>query len=131
MDLRPRRILDRQQHNNVMAARAAGINMMFMSGQRDLLADTVDDQHRQFGDANRTMVTYKDTHANQLIDPTGTATGTFMDARFASTGGMSGMPSNSLTGQVFAVDSDRFDTITIPYGETQLRVHDVARLHRS
>ena len=109
------------QRANVQAAADAGINLVFLSGNevywQTRLAPSIDSS----GDANRTMITYKDTHANALIDPTGTATGSFMDARFASTGGMSGLPSNSLTGQVFAVDSYRTDTITIPYDMTKLR----------
>jgi hypothetical protein len=109
-----------QQYQNVLAAGQAGVNLMFLSGN-EIYWQT------RFGagltgDANRTMITYKDTHANTLIDPTGTATSSFMDARFASTGGLAGTPSNALTGQVFSVDSQRFDTITIPYGETQLRI---------
>jgi hypothetical protein len=111
-----------QQYNNVMAARAAGVNMMFLTGNETYWQTRFTTSIDNSATPNRTMVTYKDTHANQLIDPTGTATGTFMDARFASTGGLSGTPSNALTGQVFSVDSDRFDTITIPYGETQLRI---------
>lgn len=109
------------QVSNVQAAGHAGVNLMFLSGNevywQTRLVASIDPSHT----ANRTLITYKDTHANQLIDPTGTATGTFMDARFASTGGMSGIPSNALTGQVFQVDSDRTDIIKIPYGMTNLR----------
>lgn len=109
------------QYNNVQAAGHAGVNLMFLSGNevywQTRLAPSIDAS----GAANRTLVSYKDTHANAVIDPTGTATGTFMDARFTSGGGLSGIPSNSLTGTVFQVDSDRTDTMTIPYGMTQLR----------
>ncbi|WP_338319974.1 N,N-dimethylformamidase beta subunit family domain-containing protein, partial [Bradyrhizobium ottawaense] len=93
------------QFSNVQAAGRAGVNLMFLSGNevywQTRLAPSIDASQT----ANRTLISYKDTHANQLIDPTGTATGTFMDARFASTGGLSGIPSNALTGQVFQVDS--------------------------
>ena len=110
------------QRANVQAAADAGVNLVFMSGNemywQTRLAPSIDAS----GSANRTLVSYKDTHANALIDPTGTATGTFMDARFASTGGMSGIPSNSLTGTVFQVDDGPLGTITIPYGETALRI---------
>lgn len=109
------------QRANVQAAANAGVNLMFLSGNeiywQTRLAPSIDGT----ADANRTLTTYKDTHANAVIDPTGTATGTFMDARFTSSGGMSGIPSNSLTGTVFQVDSDRTDTLTIPYDMTQLR----------
>ena len=53
-------------------------------------------------------MSYKDTHANRLIDPTGRATGTFMDARFASTGGMSG--SGALVPHSEAASLTRTDT---------------------
>ena len=109
------------QVSNVQAAGHAGVNLMFLSGNevywQTRLAASTDSSHT----ANRTLITYKDTHANQLIDPTGTATSTFMDARFASTGGMAGIPSNALTGTVFQVDSDRTDIIQIPNGMTKLR----------
>ncbi|MBR1293788.1 MULTISPECIES: DUF4082 domain-containing protein [Bradyrhizobium] len=109
------------QFSNVQAAGRAGVNLMFLSGNevywQTRLAPSIDASQT----ANRTLISYKDTHANQLIDPTGTATGTFMDARFASTGGLSGIPSNALTGQVFQVDSDRTDIIRIPYDMTKLR----------
>ena len=111
------------QRANVQAAADAGVNLIFLSGNemfwQTRLAPSIDGS----GSANRTLVSYKDTHANRLIDPTGTATGTFMDARFASTGGMSGLPSNSLTGTVFQVNGGGpLGTITIPYGETNLRI---------
>jgi hypothetical protein len=109
------------QRANVQAAANAGVNLMFLSGNevywQTRLAPSIDSS----ATANRTLVTYKDTHANAVIDPTGTATGTFMDARFASSGGMSGQPSNSLTGTVFQVDSDRTDVLKIPYGDSNLR----------
>ncbi|MBR0930434.1 DUF4082 domain-containing protein [Bradyrhizobium diazoefficiens] len=110
------------QFANVQAAGHAGVNLTFLSGNevywQTRLSASIDASHT----ANRTLISYKDTHANQLIDPTGTATGTFMDARFASTGGMSGIPSNALTGTVFQVDGDSYGTIRIPYGMTQLRL---------
>ncbi|PJG51828.1 hypothetical protein CVM73_28790 [Bradyrhizobium forestalis] len=109
------------QFSNVQAAGHAGVNLMFLSGNevywQTRLAPSIDASQT----ANRTLISYKDTHANQLIDPTGTATGTFMDARFASTGGLSGIPSNALTGQLFQVDSNRTDIIQIPYDMTNLR----------
>jgi hypothetical protein len=111
-----------QQYENVLSAQNAGVNMMFWSGNeiywQTRFAPSID----ATADPNRTMITYKDTHANALIDPTGTATSAFMDARFASTGGLAGTPSNSLTGQVFSVDSPQSATITLNYGETQLSI---------
>ena len=111
------------QRANVQAAADAGVNLMFLSGNEMFWQTRLQPSIDGSGSANRTLVSYKDTHANALIDPTGTATGTFMDARFASTGGMSGLPSNSLTGTVFQVNGEGpLGTITIPYGETNLRI---------
>lgn len=106
---------------NVQAAAHAGVNLVFLSGNeiywQTRLAPSIDGSDT----ANRTLITYKDTHANAVIDPTGTATGSYLDARFASSGGMSGVPSNALTGTLFQVDSERADIINIPYDMTQLR----------
>ena len=111
------------QRANVQAAADAGVNLMFLSGNEMFWQTRLQPSIDGSGSANRTLVSYKDTQANRLIDPTGTATGTFMDARFASTGGMSGLPSNSLTGTVFQVNGEGpLGTITIPYGETNLRI---------
>jgi hypothetical protein len=109
------------QRANVQAAADAGVNLMFLSGNEVYWQTRLAPSIAGTATADRTLVTYKDTHANAVIDPTGTATGTFMDARFASSGGMSGQPSNSLTGTVFQVDSDRTDVLKIPYGESNLR----------
>ena len=111
-----------QQYKNVMNAQNAGVNMMFWSGNeiywQTRFAPSID----ATADPNRTLISYKDTHANALIDPSGTATSAFIDARFASTGGLAGTPSNSLSGEVFSVDSPRDDTITLNYGQSQLSI---------
>jgi hypothetical protein len=109
------------QRANVQTAADAGVNLIFLSGNEMYWQTRLEPSIAPGDDSDRTLVTYKDTHANALIDPTGTATGSYMDARFKSTGGMSGLPSNSLTGTLFEVDADRTDVITIPYGETNLR----------
>src|SRR5205814_3084650 len=110
------------QRANVQAAADAGVNLAFLSGNeiywKTRFAPSIDGS----GTANRTLVSYKDTHANAVIDPTGTATGTYLDPRFSSGGGMGGVPSSALTGTVFQVDANRADTIQIPYGMTQLRL---------
>lgn len=54
--------------------------------------------------------------------PSATATSSFIDARFAATGGLAGTPSNALTGQVISIDPARDDTITLTYGQTQLSI---------
>ncbi|WP_245428041.1 DUF4082 domain-containing protein [Bradyrhizobium sp. MOS003] len=105
------------QRANVEAAAHAGVNLAFLTGNeifwKTRLAPSIDGS----GSANRTLISYKDTHANALLDPTGQATGNYSDPRFGSTP----LPSNQLTGTLFAVNAFRYDTITIPYSMTQLR----------
>ncbi|MFL5237743.1 MAG: DUF4082 domain-containing protein [Rhizomicrobium sp.] len=104
------------QRANVEAAAHAGVNLVFLSGNeifwKTRLAPSIDGS----GSSNRTLVSYKDTHANALIDPTGQDTGNFADPRFGPA-----LPANQLTGTLFAVNAFRFDTITVPYPMTQLR----------
>ncbi|WP_247776480.1 DUF4082 domain-containing protein [Bradyrhizobium sp. CW1] len=104
------------QRANVEAAAHAGVNLAFLTGNeifwKTRLAPSIDGS----GTANRTLISYKDTHANALIDPTGKATGNYSDPRFGPP-----LPSNELTGTLFAVNAFRYDTITIPYSMTQLR----------
>ncbi|QQO18220.1 DUF4082 domain-containing protein [Bradyrhizobium diazoefficiens] len=105
------------QRANVEAAAHAGVSLAFLTGNeifwKTRLAPSIDGS----GTANRTLISYKDTHANALLDPTGQATGNYSDPRFGSTP----LPSNELTGTLFAVNAFRYDTITIPYSMTQLR----------
>jgi hypothetical protein len=105
---------------NVQAAANAGVNLAFMSGNeifwQTQLTPSIDGSNT----ANRTLVTYKDSHFQQLVNPSGQGTGTF---EAPTNWGGAGMPSNALTGTVFQVDQvTSLAPITIPYGQTQLRV---------
>ena len=103
---------------NVQAAADAGVNLAFLSGNEIFWQTRLSPSIDSTADPNRTLVTYKDTHFNQEIDPSGKDTGTFEDPRLGSPA----MPSNEVTGTFFQVDQTA-DTlgIQIPYGETQLR----------
>jgi hypothetical protein len=107
------------QRENVEAARDAGVNLAFMSGNEvywkaRLAASPVS------GDADRTLVVHKETREGP-IDPSEEWTGTWRDLTFAgATDG--GRPENALTGTAFQVDSYRADAITIPYGQSKLRI---------
>ena len=112
------------QRANVQAAADAGVNLTFLSGNEIFWQTRYEPSIDGSGAANRTLVTYKDSHFGTVIDPNGTGTGTFQAP--TSMGGAN-MPANSLTGTVFQVD-DGFSngtaastTITIPYDMTQLR----------
>ena len=103
---------------NVQAAAKAGVDLAFLSGNEIFWQTRLTPSIASGASPNRTLVSYKDTHFNQEVDPSGTATGTFQDPRF----GTAPMPSNEVSGTLFQVDQNS-DTspITIPYGQTQLR----------
>ncbi len=103
------------QRNNVEAARNAGVNLAFLSGNEVYWevrwANSIDGS----GTPYKTMVSYKETWDNANTDPNNT-TGTWRDTQFGA-----GKPENALTGTMFTVDSYRLDTITIPYNLSQFR----------
>ncbi len=103
---------------NVKAAEQAGINLAFLSGNeifwQTRFAPSIDGR----ATANRTLISYKDSHFRKVIDPNGIGTGSFEAP--ANMGG-AGTPSNVLTGTSFQVDQTSLGPISVPYGETQLR----------
>ena len=82
---------------NVQAAANAGVNLAFLSGNEIFWQTRLSPSIDSSATANRTLVTYKDTHFNQEIDPSGKDTGTFEDPRL----GPPPMPSNEVTGTLF------------------------------
>ncbi len=116
-----------EQRTNVEAARDAGVNLAFWSGNEVYWKVRWETSIDGSGTPYRTMVTYKETWGG-TPDPSSTGTGTWRDPRFADPGQE---PENSLTGTMFTVDSYRLDTITIPYDYSNLRFWrntDVAEL---
>ncbi|MDI4237344.1 DUF4082 domain-containing protein, partial [Bradyrhizobium sp. Arg237L] len=104
---------------NVQAAANAGVNLVFLSGNEIFWQTQFTPSIDSSKTANRTLVTYKDSHFEQLINPSGQGTGTF---EAPTNWGGAAMPSNALTGTVFSVDeSGSLGTIKIPYSMTQLR----------
>ena len=87
---------------NVQAAKAAGVNLVFLSGNEIFWQTQFTPSIDGSNTANRTLVTYKDSHFQQLINPSGQGTGTF---EAPVNWGGAGMPSNALTGTVFQVDA--------------------------
>ncbi|TKT75043.1 DUF4082 domain-containing protein [Aquamicrobium sp. LC103] len=117
-----------EQRANVEAARDAGVNLAFWSGNECYWKVRWETSIDGNGTPYRTMVCYKETWAGVSIDPSDTTTGTWRDPRFREPGQE---PENSLTGTMFTVDSYRLDTITIPYDYSNLRFWrntDVAEL---
>ncbi len=110
-----------QQRTNVEAARDAGINLCFWSGNEVYWETRFAPSISSGAQAYRTLVCYKETRAGP-IDPDNQWTGTYRDPRFVSPTALGGgRPENALTGTIYQVDSYRSDSITIPYDDANLR----------
>jgi hypothetical protein len=110
-----------QQRANVEAARAAGVNLAFFSGNEVFWKTRWEPSIDGSNTANRTLVAYKETHYDTPVDPQDppTWTGTWMDPRFSPPAD-GGRPQNALTGQLFVVNSGTTD-ITVPSQYSKLR----------
>jgi Domain of unknown function (DUF4082)/Bacterial Ig domain len=110
-----------QQRANVTAARDAGVNLAFFSGNEIFWKTRWEPSIDGSSTPNRTLVTYKETHYNAQVDPKDppTWTGTWMDPRFSPPGD-GGNPQNALSGQLFDVNSGTTD-ITVPARYSKLR----------
>ena len=119
-----------RQRRNVEAARDAGVHLGFFSGNevfwKTRFEPSVDGSEVPY----RTLVTYKETHANAKIDPLPDVwTGTWRDSRPFNPEGP--QPENALTGTIFTVNAWRNDPIIVPAEYARLRFWrntDVARL---
>src|SRR5215831_11499538 len=110
-----------QQRANVTAARDAGVNLAFFSGNEIFWKTRLEPSIDGSNTPDRTLVTYKETHYNTNVDPQDppTWTGSWMDPRFSPPGD-GGNPQNALTGQLFDVNSGSTD-ITVPSQYSKLR----------
>ena len=103
------------QRANVEAARAAGVHLAFFSGNEVFWKTRWENSIDGSGTPYRTLVCYKETHANAMIDPqdppTGPGRGAIPgSARRQTAGG----PQNALTGQMFGVNDGDTTAITVP-----------------
>jgi hypothetical protein len=111
------------ERTNVETARGAGVHLAFFSGNeifwKTRWENSVDGSNTPY----RTLVCYKETHANQPIDPADptTWTGTWRDPRFSPPAD-GGRPENSLTGTLFSVNGTRNDAIVVPASYANLRL---------
>ncbi|WP_063770895.1 DUF4082 domain-containing protein [Streptacidiphilus neutrinimicus] len=114
------------QYDNVLAARKAGVNEAFFSGNevfwKTRLAPSVDSTNTP----NRTLVCYKMTKLefptpDGVPDPSGAWTGTWMDPASAKYN-QPYEPENALTGSLFQVNGYRSDAITVPGSYAKLRI---------
>jgi hypothetical protein len=110
-----------QQRANVTAARDADVNLAFLTGNEAFWKTRWEPSIDGSNTANRTLVTYKETHYDAAVDPQDPATwtGSWMDPRFSPPGD-GGNPQNSLTGQLFDVNSGSTD-ISVPGQYSKLR----------
>ncbi|MBY3213843.1 DUF4082 domain-containing protein, partial [Rhizobium laguerreae] len=113
-----------QQRTNVEAARDAGVNLMFWSGNEVYWRTRWGNAYSADGTPYRTLISYKETFSpTASIDPSNEWTGTFRDPRLSPPAVGGGNPENSLTGQLFKVDDvgSNLQAITIPYDDANLR----------
>jgi hypothetical protein len=110
------------QRANVEAARAAGVHLTFFSGNESFWKTRWESSVDGSNTPYRTLVCYKETHANAPIDPDDppTWTGTWRDPRFSPPAD-GGRPENALSGTIYYVDSYRRDSITVPAAYGGLR----------
>jgi hypothetical protein len=110
------------QRANVVAARDAGVNLAFFTGNAIFWKTRWAASEEGSNSSYRTLITYKETHFNSPIDPKDppTWTGTWRDPRFSPPAD-GGNPPNALTGQLFDVNSGTSD-ITVPSQYSQLRI---------
>ena len=92
-----------QQRANVEAARDAGVHLAFFSGNEVFWKTRWENSIDGSGTPYRTLVCYKETHANAKIDPNPAWTGTWRDPRFSPPAD-GGRPENALTGTLFMVN---------------------------
>ena len=104
------------QRRNVEAAREAGVNLAFFSGNEAYWKTRWEPSiagSGGSGDPYRTLVTYKETHDGAKIDPVADVwTGTWRDGRPFNPEGP--QPENALTGTIFMVDAWRNEPLVVP-----------------
>lgn len=104
-----------EQRANVEAARDAGVNLQFWSGNEVYWETRWEASIDGTGTPYKTLVSYKERWDNANTDTQGT-TSTWRDPVYGS-----GRPENALTGTMFTVDAYRLDAITVPYDMSNLR----------
>ncbi len=111
-----------RQRANVEAARNAGVNLAFFSGNEIFWKTRWENSIDGSGTSHRTLVSYKETTANAKIDPLANVwTGTWRDPRFSPPAD-GGRPENALTGTIFTVNCcQNAGALTVPADYGKLR----------
>jgi large repetitive protein len=101
------------QRANVEAARGAGVNLAFFSGNEVFWKTRWENSIDGSATSYRTLVCYKETHANAKIDPQSAVwTGTWRDPRYSPPAD-GGRPEHALTGTLFTVNAGAGGTTTM------------------
>ena len=90
-----------RQRSNVEAARDAGVNLQFLSGNEVYWHTRYEPSIDGAAAPYRTLVSYKETWSSAKIDPSPEWTGTWRDPRFASSANGAAKPENGLTGTMY------------------------------
>lgn len=108
------------QRANVEAARDAGVNLQFLSGN-EMYWRTRMEPSPVDGAAGRTITSYKETWAYGKIDPSTEWTGTWRDPRFAAQANGGGRPENAVTGTMYMSNfTDLPITVSAAEGKSRL-----------
>ncbi|MGH8489959.1 MAG: N,N-dimethylformamidase beta subunit family domain-containing protein, partial [Gammaproteobacteria bacterium] len=106
---------------SVEAARNAGVDLGFFSGNEVFWKTRWENSIDGSGTPYRTLVCYKETHANAKIDPLPNVwTGTWRDPRFSPPAD-GGRPENALTGTLFTVNAGATTSIRVPAEDGKMR----------
>lgn len=109
-----------RQRANVEAARDAGVHLAFFSGNEVFWKTRWEASADGSNTPYRTMVCYKETHANSKIDPSSEWTGTWRDPRFSPPSD-GNRPENALTGTVFEVNAGTVN-LQVPAADGKMRL---------
>jgi len=108
------------QRTNVEQARERGVNLAFFSGNLSFWKTRFEPSIDGTNAANRTLVSYKDTHLPQAERDPVAWTGTWRDSRYTVPPNRP-VPENALTGLSFLVNSGTAG-ITVPFAYKDLRI---------
>lgn len=110
-----------QQRLNVETARNNGVDLAFFSGNEVFWKTRWENSIDTSVTPYRTLVCYKETKENAVIDPQApTWTGTWRDPRFSPPGD-GGRPENALTGTIFKVNGGT-TAIQVPAADGKMRL---------
>ena len=110
------------QRANVEAARAAGVNLAFFSGNEIFSKTRWESSISSPATAYRTLVSYQETKCECQSDPLDPSvwTGTWRDPAFSPPDD-GGRPENSLSGTLYMVNAYRTDPLVVPQADGRMR----------